>query len=59
MIQQSIRRRWDGELFYNNSINKGRGVAFMVKINLCDKIAEMYNDKEGKVLILCFEKNNV
>lgn len=55
-IAEGIRRRMDGDLFYNNSGKKGRGVAFMVKRNVCDRITEIYSDKEGKILILCFEK---
>lgn len=57
-IAEGIRRRIDGELFYNNSDKKGRGVAFMVKRNVCDQITEIYSDKVGKILILCFEKED-
>lgn len=58
-VAEGLRKEWDGELIYNNNnVQKGRGVAFMIKRNTCDKITELYNDKEGKILIVSLEKQD-
>ena len=55
---EGFKRRWDGEVFYNNSDKKGRGVAFLIKRDVCEKVAEIYSDKEGKILTITMEENN-
>lgn len=46
-----IRKRWNGEILYNNGDDRlGRGVAFLIKENSGVICKTIYNDKEGKCM---------
>src|SRR4029434_3857263 len=44
--------------FIFNSDKKGRGVAFLIKRDVCEKVTEIYSDKEGEISTITMEENS-
>lgn len=55
---EGFKKRWDGEMFYNNSEKKGRWVAVLIRRNVCDNVTEIYSDNEGQILTVKLQKEN-
>lgn len=55
-VMVDIRRRWDGDILYNNGVEKqGRGIAFLIKRNSGIKCKTIFKDKEGKCMMVEME----
>ena len=51
-----IRKRWSGEIFYNNGDGRlGRGVAILIKENCGVSCKTIYNDIDGKCIAVEME----
>lgn len=56
-VMESFKRKWKGDIFYNNGDGrKGRGVAVLIKKGVCEKVQVVYDDMEGKCLMVKMEE---
>ncbi len=50
---------WDGNIHYNNSTEKtGKGVAILIRRDVCEKESVVFNDGEGKCLSVEMQKGD-
>lgn len=52
-VMESFKKKWKGDIFYSNGDGRlGRGVAFLIKKGVCEKAQVVYDDMQGKCLIV-------
>lgn len=52
---RGIEEHWDGEFFASLSVGGTAGVAVFVRENVCEAISLVYQDDDGRVLVLELE----
>lgn len=58
-MMDKIKKVWTDHVFVSHGTEKARGVATMIKKGAVNNIKQVFNDKEGRILVVEFEFQNV
>lgn len=57
-VMEDFKKRWEGELFFNNAEGKiGGGVAMLIRKDRDIRSKQMYNDTQGKCMAVEIKMN--